>query len=402
MPMKLKTLIFYLRDTLIIGCTVLLLLELSLRAYFYITIGRELLFYGTPYCCGPGVNVEKRVRNQVDLRKQANIDDHSNVQTGYFKYFPHQKRRDFDENNELFDVTINNYGFRGRDFQIEKPRDILRVVTLGASSTFGHYDRDHETYPFYLEQKLKIALAASGDRCGLRDVEVINLGIPHLVSDNILHLFREEGLALKPDVVTFYEGINDASANSSSLAWENRPAYYRATYKLKKWLISFALLHEFIRSTNAEFDRAEVQAYIGDRPSRFIGNVREIRDLSTSQGAVFLAITQQAQSSRYPDEARKGVTYRQEVDEFMNDLEAGKTIGRLALFLVTHSKIMDALREWSVRESVPLVDGIALLDRRRDLLASWVHLKAQGNEILSAALAEKILQLRCGADRGAS
>src|SRR5262249_13086620 len=80
---------------------------------------------------------------------------------------------------------------------------VTRVVTLGASSTFGFSDRDDETYPYYLEQFL------NHDAHGKR-FEVINLGIPHLKSDQIAALFEQEALPLRPDVVTFYEGINDS------------------------------------------------------------------------------------------------------------------------------------------------------------------------------------------------
>jgi hypothetical protein len=313
---------------------------------------------------------------------------------------PYQRRKDFDEHGELFDVTINSHGFRGKDYQIKKGEGVIRVVTLGASSTFGHYDRDHHTYPFFLEEKLRLALVNNGGCRGYHKVEVINLGIPHLVSDNIVSLYWEEARFLDPDVVTFYEGINDAAANSSDLIWANRPLYYRAVFKLRQWLIVFALLDEYLGSVDAEFSAEEVRDYIDERPSRFVDNVRKIRDLCASQGALFIAITQQAQSSRYSDEARRGMTYQQEVDEFLNELKAGRDIGRMPLFLVTHSKIMEALRELSSSELVPLVDGIAALDHRRDLLASWVHLKAHGNELLASVIADRILQLRCGFPAG--
>jgi len=41
--------------------------------------------------------------------------------------------------------------------------------------------------------------------------EVLNLGIPHSTSDQILSLFVAEALPLNPDVITYYEGMADAS-----------------------------------------------------------------------------------------------------------------------------------------------------------------------------------------------
>jgi len=55
----------------------------------------------------------------------------------------------------------------------------VRVVTLGASSTFGFHNRDDQTYPRQLENLL------NQEARGSTRYEVINLGIPHLTSDEI-------------------------------------------------------------------------------------------------------------------------------------------------------------------------------------------------------------------------
>ena len=387
-----------LKDVAIIGTITFLLLEVAVRIYFSFTVGSDVLLFGTPYCCGANIHIQKDREPETDSSNKSNISDHSNVQSGYFKYMPFQKRSDHDENGEFFDVEINSHGFRGRDYKIHKEEDVIRIVTLGASSTFGHYDKDHHTYPFFLEEKLRLALAGYGSCRNRKVFEVINLGVPHLTSDNILNLYQEEAQFLKPDIVTFYEGINDAALGSSDFMWESRPLYYRAIFKLKQWFIIFALLEDYVGSKEAEFSPRQVEDYIDGIPSHFVNNLRKIRELVVAQGGLFIAITQQAQSSRYSEDVRKSVTYRQEVSDVLMELETSGKIDRLSLYLVTHSRIMEALREWSESESVPLVDGIAVLDHHRDLLASWVHLKADGNNLLSDAIEEKVLQLYCGFD----
>jgi len=152
-----------------------LLLELTVRAAFAIRVGPSLLLYGF-------VN-----------QRMEDVQRHENVAAGYSKYFPRQVRYDTDaETHERFAVRINRHGFRGKDFNIEKPADVVRVVTLGASSTFGYHDRDDETYPYYLEQRLSARYAGAS-------FKVINLGIPHLTSEHILALFHAEALPLTPD-----------------------------------------------------------------------------------------------------------------------------------------------------------------------------------------------------------
>jgi hypothetical protein len=61
-----------------------------------------------------------------------------------------------------------------------------------------------------------------------------------------------------------------------------------------------------------------------------------------------------------------------------------------SIFLV-HTHLMEALRTWAAANDVELVDALALLDERRDLLVSWVHLHPDANRVIANALAERIV-----------
>ncbi len=195
---------------------VVLLLEIALRAYFAFQVGPRVLLYGTPwYRNAIGEHREEELIKQYDRelvgwnKKEKAIDsvsNHDDDKGGYLKFFPSETKyyKDIDT-GEIVPVTINSHGFRGKDFTIEKPKDVIRVLTLGASSTFGFTNRDKETYPYLLEQKLN-------QRChGPKRFEVINFAIPHARAEEIRAMFVAEGLALKPDVITFYEGRNDSN-----------------------------------------------------------------------------------------------------------------------------------------------------------------------------------------------
>ena len=205
----------------IVALITLLLFEAGARVYFSFKVGPSILLYGTSF---DRKHIEASTRtddtdparmgeaktylgtmSSKEWRSKRNVVSHANSTGNYSKYFPNQKRVDFDiETGESFDVTINSKGFRGEDFTEQKKPGVIRVLTLGASSTFGYFDRDEETYPAYLEQILNRRWP------GDVTVEVINLGIPHLKAENILDLFLTEGIKLDPDVVTFSEGNNDA------------------------------------------------------------------------------------------------------------------------------------------------------------------------------------------------
>ena len=134
-----KRLLFW----LILVTVPVLSLELGFRAYFAYQLGSGVVFYGTR------------------LNREKCGDAHSgdmNLLGGYFKYHPHEERFTRDkESGRLIRVTINSSGFRGPDFNQQKDPRVIRVITLGASSTFGFSDRDNETYPCYLEQFLNRA-----------------------------------------------------------------------------------------------------------------------------------------------------------------------------------------------------------------------------------------------------
>jgi hypothetical protein len=196
-----KKVLFY----IIILLALFLIFELSARTYFAFKVGPSVFLYGTSF--HRKIIPKPEAIDYVSGIKWTlprTVITHPNELGGYSKYFQNQKRVDFDiETGESFDVTINNRGFRGRDFTDQKEPGVIRIVALGASSTFGYFDRDDETYPVYLEHMLN-------DRySGKLHFEVINMGIPHLTAENIYALFLDEVIQLNPDVVTFYEGNND-------------------------------------------------------------------------------------------------------------------------------------------------------------------------------------------------
>lgn len=99
-------------------------------------------------------------------------------------------------------VRINHFGFRGKDFPLEKKAGTFRIVCLGDSVTFGWSGADEETYPAQLESILQ---KNHPDRA----VEVINLGVTGYTSFQGKELFLAWAEKLKPDLVIFGFGQND-------------------------------------------------------------------------------------------------------------------------------------------------------------------------------------------------
>lgn len=102
-------------------------------------------------------------------------------------------------------VQHNQYGYRGRDVNKEKEKGTIRILALGASTTYGYMlDSPAQAWPAQLEKILKKKFPGS-------NIEVINGGLPGALSSETLtaYLFRDR--YFEPDIVVIHNGGNDAA-----------------------------------------------------------------------------------------------------------------------------------------------------------------------------------------------
>lgn len=91
---------------------------------------------------------------------------------------------------------MNNEGFRGADIAREPTPGRTRVVTLGASETFGlHESPDHE-YPVHLQTLL--------DSTAPGKFEVVNVGLPGLSLSSMVPYYRSIVAPIQPAFVFIY------------------------------------------------------------------------------------------------------------------------------------------------------------------------------------------------------
>jgi lysophospholipase L1-like esterase len=365
----------------------LVFIETGIRVLLAFHVGPRILFYGT----------ERRTK--VVDPPPHNIGRAANSGSGYIKYFPNERKVDYKpETGEAFSVVMNSRGFRGREFTAEKPPGVTRIVTLGSSSTFGYRSKDDETYPFHLEEILNRQYPN-------KRFEVINLGIPHLKSAQILALFYAEGLQLNPDFVTIYEGINDSGTLApvpsveanlprvprqtlgerlASLEWLMR--IYRGTRNIS---LAVAFVESFLNDS-ATHDESAVEKYLAERNRYFLANISAIRDECAKRGIEFIVVSQQARSLLLK-KPLKGITYDAEAEIVRNKLDTGRrrlTFNEVAF--LRHHALNQEIRSWVASKYVRFVDAIAALDHDRDVLLSWVHLTPRGNRLIAEAIAREV------------
>jgi lysophospholipase L1-like esterase len=168
-----KPLVFSIKATALVAAS-LLVLEISLRLF--------LAQYGTP------ADMRRYVRTADDIQGEA--ESRNLVQpVPFIIYLPNP-------------AELNEWGYRSDNFAIPKPDGIFRIAALGGSTTYGTGTRRDESYPAYLQKILR-------DEYGYSHVEVINAGVPSWNSWHSLTNLAFRVLETQPDMLIYFEAIND-------------------------------------------------------------------------------------------------------------------------------------------------------------------------------------------------
>ncbi len=99
----------------------------------------------------------------------------------------------------------NKYGYRGYEFKLDKEENLIRIVCMGGSTTYGFgVDKIEDTYPYLLEQYLK-------NKYKDKKIEVINAGLDAASSIEELMNYQFKIKYFKPDIIIIKSGGNDAA-----------------------------------------------------------------------------------------------------------------------------------------------------------------------------------------------
>jgi lysophospholipase L1-like esterase len=101
-------------------------------------------------------------------------------------------------------VSINSEGLRDREFLLEKPPGVYRVMMLGDSTTFGWGVKQEDTAAKFLERKLNADLPAGYNRA-----EVMNAGVGNYDTVQEVTYYETIGWKYHPDLVVLVFFIND-------------------------------------------------------------------------------------------------------------------------------------------------------------------------------------------------
>ena len=108
--------------------------------------------------------------------------------------------------HKTYKGVVNPKGTKGESFELPKPEGEFRVVCVGDSTVEGTGVSPHETFPYYLEEKLQTSLDLLP---GFKSVRVINAGVgSHNSAFNLAYLANRL-IHFQPDLVVIKSSYND-------------------------------------------------------------------------------------------------------------------------------------------------------------------------------------------------
>jgi hypothetical protein len=172
-----------------------------------------------------------------------------------YRYFPRR--------TDPLGMRTNGFGWRGPEIPLNKPAATVRLAFVGASTTVGS-KHCPASYPEYVIHWLN--LWARANHPGLH-FDGLNAGREGLNSEHIAAIVRTEVLPMEPDLVVYYEGVNDLgnwlrrnlqTPKPPQLPTREESAFDKVLVKFGRYSMLGTRLHEAIadyRTPEAEFFR---------------------------------------------------------------------------------------------------------------------------------------------------
>ncbi|MCB0832926.1 MAG: SGNH/GDSL hydrolase family protein, partial [Bacteroidetes bacterium] len=155
-------------------------------------------------------------------------------------------------------VTINSHGMRDREYTVQKPDGIFRILVIGNSCTYGWGVYQDSTYSKVLEQLLNRNHAA-------QQYEVMNAGVIGYSISQILEFLKADGNLWSPDLVLVSHTFNEGKRVSPSSPQEVKDKVFFAM-KVKNILRNIALYH-FVVEFNFSSQYVKLARKITEDPS---------------------------------------------------------------------------------------------------------------------------------------
>ena len=258
---------------------------------------------------------------------------------------------------------INSRGYREYEFSENKNPDMKRIIIMGNSCTFGWKVNLEQTYAKTLEKLLNQNLPQP-------EFEVINAGMTGYSTYQGLRLLKKEILSYHPDIIIFSYGWNDMCPSQREDKEQEFPPQW--ILDLDNYL-SFSKFYSFLKFEIMTLLKPKKQApeekKLVYRVSikDYLNNLKEMARVAQDSGIKVIFLSTPVASARI-------------------FLGPGKT----SKPHIANKYYNNALREFSQKIKVPLIDVALLFEERGNLYDNgreeYIHYNAKGHQVIAEAI----------------
>lgn len=285
-------------------------------------------------------------------------------------------------------VRINSLGFRGKEVSAIKPANVLRVIAIGGSTTFGSDNNENDNYPALLEKKLN-----SGSINSPIKYEVINGGVVgYYTFHQVLRV--KMFLAMQPDIVILFDGWNDfwyayslgaqwkpnainKNISSSYTSFLNNNSVSCRLMQLLRRKILYVIKHKAKLSVMQRYQRATDNKDMYDNYQK---NTEELVTAFRDKGVKVFLIKFPCLLRAQMDEREK--TLIRSVEPFWEEFTP---------FITAHERLLERIDRVAKEMNVEVIDLNAVfnkLDRAEEaqLFSDIFHFTAKGNDFIAQVI----------------
>ncbi len=281
-------------------------------------------------------------------------------------------------------VHTNQWGNRGPDQTYDKPPGVIRILTLGGSTTFCPYASDDlKTWPAQLERLLN-------ERLGRRAVEVVNYAAAGYNSADIVSTFSLRAIDRNPDIVIFHEAWNDIGA---AIVGEVQSDYTNrrkaGSHAKQGWWFNLAIVRTYVvlkgRLAKAQRPEGKADGITPRAVEIYERNVESLVLLAKPRGITPVLLTYATRLP--PDDDPDWAAHMPPREKLALQYEFTPAGVRAAF-----KAYNDAVRRVAARQGVPLIDMANLYPREAANWVDFAHKSDAGLEAFARIVAGELVR----------